>query len=556
MHAASRRPVWSAVFVLGSVVGAATGLLLPMSLAAATDAVLGRHDTTAAFARLGLVLIISVSAQMLAGYGGSMCVIAGTAWVRRHLLRHVFALGVRGSGRFAVGDLTSRLLGDTAHVAQVLPSVMAVVISAGTSIGGVVALWLIDPWLGLTFLLVLPPALFVFRRFMIHSTDLHTRYQRLLAAIAVRLSDALTGVRTIRAAGTAGIEADRVLGPLPELAETGMATWRLQRRTVWQGLLLAPLMEALVIAVAGLGVATGRLTPGSLVAATGYVAIAVGFIGQIDSLMALASVRAGALRVVEVLSQPVQPTPLTPRPIPAGAGELEFRGVTVTVDGRVVLDRIDLHVPAGTSVALVGRSGTGKSTLAALAGRLADPDEGTVAIDGVDVTDLDPLDLGGMLGYAFERPTLLGDTVADAIGYGSATASREDVVHAATAVRADTFIRRLPAGYDSPLADTPLSGGEAQRLGLARAVVHQPRILVLDDATSSLDTATEAQVSATLTELFDGRTRLLVAHRATTAARADLVAWLDEGRVRALAPHAQLWREPDYRAVFGALEET
>jgi ATP-binding cassette subfamily B protein len=155
--------------------------------------------------------------------------------------------------------------------------------------------------------------------------------------------------------------------------------------------------------------------------------------------------------------------------------------------------------------------------------------------------------------YAFDRPVLLGGTVREALTYGRPETSDEEVWRAARAAQAVGFIRRLPRALDTALADTPLSGGELQRLGLARAVAHGGRLLVLDDATSSLDTVTEAEVTRALTEVLAGRTRLIVAHRAGTAARADLVAWLDAGRIRAVAPHHALWeREAAYRSVFAA----
>jgi ATP-binding cassette subfamily B protein len=152
------------------------------------------------------------------------------------------------------------------------------------------------------------------------------------------------------------------------------------------------------------------------------------------------------------------------------------------------------------------------------------------------------------VGCAFERPTLVGATVADAIGPGL---RREQVEAAAWAARADAFVRRLPAGYDTALVDAPMSGGEAQRIGLARAWP-AGRLLVLDDATSSLDTATEALISDALLGGARDRTRLIVTHRAATAARADLVVWLDSGRVRRVGEHARLWEDATYREVFAA----
>jgi ATP-binding cassette subfamily B protein len=211
-----------------------------------------------------------------------------------------------------------------------------------------------------------------------------------------------------------------------------------------------------------------------------------------------------------------------------------------------VLDRITLTVPGGASVAVVGRSGAGKSTLAALAARLRDPDAGEVLLDGVPLPEVRHEELRAAVGCAFERPVLVGETVRDAIGMGR---DRLPVGAAARAARAHEFVSRLPHGYDTPLSEAPMSGGEAQRLGLARAWPAR-RVLVLDDATSSLDMVTEMQIAQALTEPR-GRTRLIVTHRAATAARADLVVWLEAGRLRGVGPHARLWCDPDYRAVFG-----
>ena len=197
---------------------------------------------------------------------------------------------------------------------------------------------------------------------------------------------------------------------------------------------------------------------------------------------------------------------------------------------------------------MVGASGSGKSALAALAARLRDPEDGDVLLDGVRLPEIAREELRAAVGCAFERPTLVGATVADAIGPGAA---RSGVEAAARAVRADAFVRRLPAGYDTPLADAPMSGGEAQRIGLARAWPAS-RVLVLDDATSSLDTATEALITDALLGAAKGRTRLIVTHRAATAARTDLVVWLDEGRVRRVGEHAALWEDAAYREVFAA----
>jgi ATP-binding cassette subfamily B protein len=268
----------------------------------------------------------------------------------------------------------------------------------------------------------------------------------------------------------------------------------------------------------------------------------------VSSLARLIRARAATERATEILSEPAPPYGTAN--LPAGGGRIDFHGVTVLGDGEPILDGLDLVVPAGTLVAVVGRSGSGKSALAALVGRLRDPDQGDVLLDGVAVSRLDRRELRRAVSYGFERPVLFGETVADAIAFGESTPSPQEVVAAARAARADDFVRRMPEGYRTRVAEAPMSGGEVQRVGLARTFAHSGRVVVLDDVAASLDTVTEHHISRVLSDALADRTRIVVAHRASTAARADIVVWLDQGRARAVAPHPKLWQDPDYRALF------
>jgi ATP-binding cassette subfamily B protein len=173
-----------------------------------------------------------------------------------------------------------------------------------------------------------------------------------------------------------------------------------------------------------------------------------------------------------------------------------------------------------------------------------------VALDGVPLPRLRKPDLRRAIAYGFERPALIGRTLTDVIAFGEDESLQDAVIRAARAAQADFFIRRLPHGYGTALADAPMSGGEAQRVGLARAFAHAGRVVVLDDVAASLDVATERSVTRALTEELADRTRLIVAHRASTAAHADRVVWLERGRVRAVAPHRELWKDPEYRSLF------
>jgi ATP-binding cassette subfamily B protein len=303
-----------------------------------------------------------------------------------------------------------------------------------------------------------------------------------------------------------------------------------------------------VIGVAGVLLARGQISAGEMLAAAQYVLLASSLNTLTGVVARITNSRAAAARLVEILGQ--EPVRYGSGGLPAGGGRIELRGVTVRSGDDVALDRVDLVVPAGALVAVVGRSGSGKSLLAALVGRLVDPDEGEVLLDGVPLRELGREELRRAVGYGFARPALFGETVADAIAFGVDRPAAARLEQAARAARADDFIRLLPETYATPLAQAPMSGGERQRLGLARTFAHAGRVVVLDDVAASLDTVTEHHISLVLTGALGDRTRLIVGHRASTVAQMDAVIWLDGGRVRAMAPHQELWQHREYRALF------
>jgi ATP-binding cassette subfamily B protein len=542
LAAAGRTWPWSCA--LGAVAAgqALAETLLPATLGRAVDAaVFGRGGPMWPALLAALVAVVAageVAGELVSGTSAAQA----TAWLRHRMVHHVLMLGARP--RLPAGEIAGRVVTGTADAGFGPSAGIRAVAAVLPPAGSLVALALIDPWLAVAFAAGLPVIGALLRAFVRDTSTIVARYLRTQGDIAARLVGALRGSRTIAAAGTAAQEERRILTALPELAGHGHATWRVQAGVAARGALALPLLQVAVLAVAGLELSAGRISPGQLLAAVQYAGLGAGIGPVITHLGRLARARAGADRVAEVLSEPA--LPYGSAAAPPGDGRLEFRGVVV--DG--VLDTVDLVVPGGSAVAVVGRSGSGKSLLAALAGRLAEPDSGEVLLDGVPVGTLDRDELRRAVGYAFERPVLFGATVGDAIAFGPAPAPAGRIRAAARAASADAFIRRLPEGYDTPLADTPMSGGERQRIGLARAFAHPGRVLLLDDATSSLDTVTELQVGKALFGDLAGRTRLIVAHRAATAARADLVAWVDGGRIRAFGPHRRLWRDPAYRSVF------
>ncbi|GAA2714468.1 MULTISPECIES: ABC transporter ATP-binding protein [Streptomyces] len=540
---------------LAAATTASTGaaLLLPAALGHALDLLLAaRHDA----GRWVLLCAALIAACAVLDAAGDLLTATTTsrttAWLRRDALDHTLAAGPRATARIPAGDLVTRLVGNAAHAGAAPASLAGTLPAVAGPLGGIVALGLIDHRLALVFLAGAPLLALLLRAFARASADTLTGYQRDQGELAGRLMEAAGGVRTIAAAGTAARERDRILEPLAGLSRHGHRMWRVQGRSTAQAGVLVPLLQIAVLAVAGLLLARGTLSVGDVLAAARYAALATGVGALVGRVNALVHSRTAAARISEVRS--LEPLPYgTRRCRPDGEGTLRLRGVAVERGGRRVLQDLDLDVPGGTTTAVVGRSGTGKSLLAAVAGRLTDPTAGTVTLDGVPLRELAHDELRRAVGYAFERPALLGETIGDTIALGAHAPPPAEVVAAARAACADDFVRRLPAGYATRCGEAPLSGGEAQRLGLARAFAHAGRVLVLDDATSSLDSVTERRVGAAL---LDGTvaapTRLVIAHRRATAARADRVAWLHEGRIRAVGTHEDLWhREREYRAVFG-----
>ncbi|MEU6258354.1 ABC transporter ATP-binding protein [Streptomyces sp. NPDC047043] len=538
------------VLCLVSTAATGLGLLLPAALGRTLDLLLAHAPATRwVLCCAGIVLLLALLDACETVLGGTVDA-RTTAWLRRRLTGHVLAVGPRAAARFGPGDLVARLVGNAAQAGTAPTARAALLAALAGPVGGMVALGLIDPWLAAVFLVGAPVLTLLLRAFSRDTTRCVADYQQVQGRIAGALAEAVEGHRTIEAAGTADRETARILRPLPELSRAGYRMWRVQGRAAGRATAVAPLLQLGVVAVAGVLLTRHRLSVGEVLAASRYAVLATGVGVLVGQFAGLARARAAAGRLSEVLAE--QAPAYGSRRLPVdGPGRVELRGVTARRGDRTVLDGVDLVVPGGTTLAVVGRSGTGKSLLAALAGRLADPDAGEILLDGVPLRDLPHDELRRAVGYAFERPALLGTTVEDAIALGSPSPSPARIREAARTACADDFVRRLPSGYATRTADAPRSGGESQRLGLARAFAHDGRLLILDDALSSLDTVTEVQITNAVLAHGSHNTRLLIAHRAVTAARADAVAWLDGGRVRAVGTHGELWRIGEYRAVFG-----
>ncbi|CAM5433875.1 ABC transporter ATP-binding protein [Streptomyces spiroverticillatus] len=550
LRAARHTRARTAALLLASALSAAAALALPAAVGRTLDLLLARDASARHWLAVCVALVVLA---VLAEAAEALCVgtvqADATAWLRRRTLARLLRAAPRDAARFPSGDTATRLSANATEAGAAPGAGAALAASLIAPVGGLVALALIDPWCALAFAAGLPLLLLLLRAFAAGSSDSVARYQRVQATLASRLAEALTGTRSIAAGGTLARDRARILAPLPELGVQGRRMWRVHGRAVARSTILLPLLITAVTAVAGLGVVSGRLSVGDLLAASRYAALAAGIGAVATFLGTLIRSRTAARRLCDLLALPVLPSGTRPLP-PGGPGTLELRGVCVAPDGVPLLTDVSLTLPGGTTTAVVGRSGSGKSTLAAVAGGLCPPTSGTARLDGVPLPEVASQDLRREIGYAFERPALFGATLGEALASGARRATPAEVRAAARAAGADDFVRLLPDGYDTAPAAAPLSGGEHQRLGLARAFAHAGRLLVLDDATSSLDTATERRIEEALSRDVGPATRLVVAHRLSSAARADRVVWLEEGRVRGAGPHEELWAHPAYRQVF------
>jgi ATP-binding cassette subfamily B protein len=305
----------------------------------------------------------------------------------------------------------------------------------------------------------------------------------------------------------------------------------------------------------------GGISVGTLAEFAFYVALLVGPLRTMgERVGTVQRAVAAAGRVVEVLrAEPFVVEAQRPQAFPAGT-DVRFEDVHFGYAdaGPPALAGLTLEIPQGTSLALVGGTGSGKSTAAALLARFYDPDAGRVTIGGVDVRDLRLGDLRRAVGIVFAETFLFGDSVRDNLGLGAPDADLEDVTHAARLAGADDFVARLPDGYETVLGERgfSLSGGQRQRIAIARAILADPKLLILDDATSAVDASKEHEIRSALAEVMEGRTTLVIAHRPATIALADRVALVEGGRIVEQGTHEELSaRSERYRALLALAEE-
>jgi ATP-binding cassette subfamily B protein len=479
-----------------------------------------------------------------------------------HLQRQSLAFFTRTRG----GEVQSRITNDVGGMQSVVTSTATSLASNVTTVVGTVIAMVALSWqLALLSLLVLPPAILLTRRVARMRRAVTAEQQRHLAEMNAQVEEGLSisGALLSKTVGAGAAQASRFARTSDELVDLEVRSQLAGRWLMGTMSVVFAAIPALIYLVAGLPFAAGAMTIGTLVAFTTLQGQLFRPLMQLlDAQVSVTSSMALFSRVFEYLDLPVditdppQPVPLDPATV---RGEVRWEGVSFSYPDadRAALSDIDLSVPAGATLAIVGETGSGKTTLASLVPRLADPTAGRVTLDGIDLRELSLDSLARVVGVVSQETYLLHTTVRENLRHAAPGASDAEIETAARRAQIHDVITALPQGYDTVVGARGhrFSGGEKQRLAIARTLLRDPRVLVLDEATSALDNETERAVQAALDEASRGRTTITIAHRLSTIRDADSIAVLHGGRVVEQGTHEELLDLGGrYAALVGAAE--
>ncbi|HVK25258.1 MAG TPA: ABC transporter ATP-binding protein [Actinokineospora sp.] len=557
------RMIGSGSAVLGSM---ACGLAIPLIIQSILDGPVAAKDTgplpwlVLAIAVLGATeaTLFYVRRRLISRPSTEV-----EAALRADLYHHLQRLPVSFHDRWQSGQLLSRAVSDLSTLRRFIAFAgIFLIVNTMTLVGGLVVLFILSPTLGLITFVCAAPLVLISTLYESKYSVLSRRSQDQAGDLATRVEESILGIRVLKAFGRGPHLAKRFAAEAAELRTTELRKIRVLA-LLWSAIILLPeLGIAAQLLFGARGLVDGSMTVGTLVAGITVATYLRWPTDSIGWLLAETNHAATACeRYWEVRDEQVTITdPENPRPLPAdGVGRLRFEGVDFRHQGteNAVLRGIDLDVEPGETVALVGPTGSGKTTLTALVPRLADVTAGRVTVDGVDVREVGLTELRTVVATAFEEPVLFSASVRENVALGAEDVTDEQVRVALRIAQAEEFVDKLPWGLDTRIGEQglSLSGGQRQRLALARAVVGGPQVLVLDDPLSALDVHTEAEVERALRSVLSGVTALVVAHRPSTVQLADRVAMLDGGRIVAIGTHTELLAtNPDYRALLSTMD--
>jgi ATP-binding cassette subfamily B protein len=471
--------------------------------------------------------------------------------LRRDLFAHVVRLGPAWFEIKRSGDVMSRISSDAQLIEQVIGSSASVALrNTLMCVGGIVMLVITNPKLAALVLAVVPVVVAPIIIFGRKVRRLSREAQARVADMVSEGAETLDAVRTVQAFAQEESAATRFTRATEKAFEAAVA--RISRRAVMTTFVIFIVFAAVgfLLWMGGQDVISGRISAGDLSAFIFYAVLVASSGGAISETIGdLQRASGAAERLAELRDeQPIILEPTNPKPLPKPTrGALAFEDITFRYPTRpdsLALDRFDLRIAPGETVAIVGPSGAGKTTVFNLLLRFYDPEKGAVRLDGVDIRDLRLAELRGALAIVPQEPVLFTGSVTDNIRYGRPDASDEEVRAAAKAASALDFIEALPQGFDSHLGTrgVRLSGGQRQRIAVARALLCNPAVLLLDEATSALDAESERAVQQALDRLVHKTTTLVIAHRLATVQKADRIVVLEAGQVVDVGTHAELVR--------------
>ncbi|HZZ46301.1 MAG TPA: ABC transporter ATP-binding protein [Pseudonocardia sp.] len=505
----------------------------------------------ALFPRLAAAYVVIALATGAVGYASQyLAVWNGESFLlqlRNRLFAHVQTLSPSFLDRRRLGDVLSRLTGDVAAIESLVLSGIVSAFSTIVQLAVFVGVLFCLDWRLASISMIAIPIFWASSRLFTRRIKTASRESRRRAgAITTVAEESLGNATLVQAYGRENAELER-------FATQGRGSMAAALAGVRAGGLFTPLVNLLevlgVLVIFGVGIwqmSTGRITLGGLLAFLIYLSQLYGpakGLGQLSNTVYAAS--AAAERIVELLDQsPQVQTPPTPATLDHPDGLLQLRkvGFTYPHTQHPVLDAVSFDVPAGTTTALVGTSGAGKTTLTKLLLRLFDPDRGTIRLDGHHLRDLDPAELRRNIAVVLQETLLLDGSIAENILAGSPEADHQDMIDAAQAADAHRFITALPEGYDTRVGQRGrlLSGGQRQRIAIARAMIRDAPVLILDEPTASLDAAAADRILTPLHRLMTGRTTLVISHNLLTVTEADQIVHLEAGRVTEIGTHPEL----------------